>query len=764
MNIAPEAPSVTDADNSANWWQNFFNASDDAQVVCRRDGTVLHVNPKAARRFRLKPAADGKYAPILKLFVPPAGRKISQALASQTTFPVSLHSIITQLDGRPHALVDLEIVPLGAATSVITFKETTGRLRLEAHVQRLVTAIDATPDVFLVTDAEMNITYVNPAFQSATGYGLEEVLGRPDDFLRAASEAEKVFSYRENVKQGREWSGELVNTRRNGESYFVDCTVSPISDIAGNFMGYVACERDITMRRQLQNALRVERDFVQSILHSLDGAIYSLDCDFRLTHANAGWRNLPRSHGGLQFDGPPTIGRPLLDHVEDPARRGELRLAFEEVIATGRLQENHYHSPDGRRWLTRISPWIDGSKVRGLICNIADQTHFQELQEQLFQAQKMEVIGTLAAGVAHDFNNLLQAIRGHANLALMQAEVGSPLQKGLEKIDLAATRAAEITKQLLSFSRVSELRSTVLDLNEVVKEATQLLRRTLRGDITVEIGPALMPVRVKMDATRANQALLNICVNAQDAMPQGGHLTITNTILEPAPELVVRHSLPPGQAYARCSIADTGCGIAAGDLAKVFQPFFTTKDKGKGTGLGLAIVQRAVREAGGFIEVESKVAKGSTFHLYLPLVHEELSLAPVTNLTPLPNGKGRVLVVDDVDLLRDFAQGFLEMSGLSVQVAASGAQAIQILAEPNAAIDLIFTDYNMPGMNGVELIEQAAKRWPKIKFVLASGYLDDVTRARLETYHASVLSKPYDMHDASELVLHRLADAKTTTP
>jgi CheY-like chemotaxis protein len=376
----------------------------------------------------------------------------------------------------------------------------------------------------------------------------------------------------------------------------------------------------------------------------------------------------------------------------------------------------------------------------------------------------MEVIGTLAAGVAHDFNNLLQAIRGHANLALMQAEAGSPLQKGLEKIDLAATRAAEITKQLLSFSRVSELRSTVLDLNEVVKEATQLSRRTLRGDITVEIEPALMPVRVKMDATRASQALLNICVNAQDAMPQGGKLTITNTILEPSPELVVRHSLLPGQAYARCSIADTGCGIAAGDLAKVFQPFFSTKEKGKGTGLGLAIVQRAVREAGGFIEVESKVGKGSTFHLYLPLVHESVSLPPVTNLTPLPNGKGRVLVVDDVDLLRDFAQGFLEMSGLSVLVAGSGAQALQLLAEANAPIDLVFTDYNMPGMNGVELIEQAAKRWPKIKFVLASGYLDEVTRARLETYQASVLSKPYDMHDASELVLRRLADSKSKTP
>jgi PAS domain S-box-containing protein len=757
MNHAPEAPSAAVADNSAAWWQNFFNASDDAQIVCRKDGTILHVNPKAARRFRLEPGLDGRFISIFKLLVAPAGRKLAQTLINPGKLSVALHSIITQLDGRPHALVDLEVVPLAAETSLVTFKESTGRLRLEAHVQRLVTAIDATPDVFLVTDAEMHITYVNPAFQSATGYGLEEVLGRSDDFLRATSESEKVNTYRELVKNGREWAGEVINLRRNGESYYVDCTISPIADIAGNFMGYVACERDITMRRQLQNALRVERDFVQSILHSLDGAIYSLDCDFRLTHANSGWRHLPREHGGFLFEGPPAIGRPLLDHVADPARRGELRLAFEEVIATGRIQENHYHSHDGRRWLTRISPWIDGSKVRGLICNIADQTHFQELQEQLFQAQKMEVIGTLAAGVAHDFNNLLQAIRGHASLALLQAESGSPLQKGLEKIDLAATRAADITKQLLSFSRVSESRSSVLDLNQVVKETTQLARRTLRGDIALEIETALSPVRVKMDATRASQALLNLCVNAQDAMTGGGKLTITNTMLEPSAELVTHHCLPPGQTFARCSVSDTGCGIHATDLSKIFQPFFTTKEAGRGTGLGLAIVQRAIQEAGGFIEVESKPGKGSTFHLYLPLVREEVTPEAVPNVTPLSHGKGRVLVVDDVDLLRDFAQGFLEMSGLSVQVAGSGAQAIKILEESTVPFDLIFTDYNMPGMNGVELIEQISVRWPKTKFVLASGYLDDVTRARLESCKASVLSKPYDMHDASQVVLRHLS-------
>ncbi|HEX7569801.1 MAG TPA: ATP-binding protein, partial [Verrucomicrobiae bacterium] len=542
-----------------------------------------------------------------------------------------------------------------------------------------------------------------------------------------------------------------------GETYHVECTVSPITDIAGRFMGYVACERDITVRRQLQVALRAERDFVHSILHSLDGAIYSLDCEFRLTHTNAGWRHLPAQHAGLQFGGTPAMGRPLLDYVPEVARRGELRLAFEEVMATGKPQENLFHAPDGRHWLMRISPWIDGGNIRGLICNIADQTQYHELQNQLFQAQKMEIIGTLAAGVAHDFNNLLQAIRGHAGLILLKTEAGSPLHQGLEKIDLAAARAAEITRQLLNFSRVSDDNNTVLDLNQVIQETAQLARRNLRSNVTVKLRPAAQPVNVKMDSTRASQALLNLCVNAQDAMPNGGKLTLTNTVLEPAAELVVRHSLPPGAVYARCSVADTGCGIPAEMLPKIFQPFFTSKENGKGTGLGLPIVQRVAREAGGFIEVESAPGKGTTFHLYLPLVQERSTPVAAPNHAPLAQGSGRVLVVDDVDLLRDLARTFLQMTGLTVLVASNGPQALKILEDSAAPVDILFTDYNMPGMNGVELMEKVAAHWPRTQFILASGYLDEATRARVESCHATMLAKPYDIHVASELVMKTLA-------
>ncbi len=524
----------------------------------------------------------------------------------------------------------------------------------------------------------------------------------------------------------------------------------------GSFIGYVACERDITARKKLEGDLRLQHDFVRSILHSLDGAIYSLDREFRITHANDGWRRLPAEHAGIKLNGPPEIGRAILDYVADAARRTEMAEIFEAVLSTGKAQESRYHAPDGHHWLARISPWIHAGQARGLICNVADQTQFHELQNQLFQSQKMEIIGTLAAGVAHDFNNLLQAIHGNTSLVIMQSEQDSDLRHWGEQINLAATRAAEITQQLLSFSHRAEEKRVVLDLNQIVQEARQLARRTLRANVSLEIIPAPTPVPVKIELSRATQTLLNLCVNAQDAMPDGGTLTITNAILTVPAEVATRHGVKEGGEHVRCSVADTGCGIPANQLPRIFEAFFSTKEKGRGTGLGLSIVRRIMEEAGGFVDVESVVGRGTTFHLYFPIVRENLAAAARPSEIPLPHGKGRVLVVDDLDLLRDFAKTFLETTGLSVLVASSGHEALRVLEKEKGAVDILFTDYAMPGMNGADLIEQVAVRWPDIHPVLASGYLDDPVLQQLEQSKVKVLSKPYEMREAAAMLIEML--------
>jgi PAS domain S-box-containing protein len=743
---------------ASRWWWTLFNSSEDAQIVCRADGGAEHINPKAVQLFKIKTRSNGAGFSIFQILPLPANQKLERLLKNRAPRVETIFSAMIFVENTAGSLMDLETVPLDEGLTLVTFKDATRRLRLESHVQRLITAIDATPDVFLVTDANLRITYVNPAFQSATGYGIEEVLDRSDEFLRASSEQEKVRIYLDHVSKGLEWIGEFTNVRRNGETYQVESTVSPISDMAGRFMGYVICERDITMRKQLEDALRVQRDFVQSILQSLDGAIYTLDCDFRLTHASDGWRHLPAEHGGIRLNGEPEMGRPLLDYVPDAGRKAELQALFSEVFTSGTAQSNYFQAADGHYWALKISPWIAGAEMRGLICSVEDQTQNHELQNQLFQSQKMEIIGMLAAGVAHDFNNLLQVIIGHTTLIMMQAGTGtSPLRTGLEKIKMAAVRATEITQQLLSFSRATDDQCVVLDLNKVIKEAGQLARCTLRRNVNIEIHPAFEPVPVKMDSTRASQALLNLCINSQDAMPEGGRLSLTNAVVILPPDLAERHHLQEGEFYARCSVTDNGRGISPDVLPRIFQPFFTTKQAGKGTGLGLPIVQRVAQEAGGFIEVESVSGKGATFHLYLPLALEEINTRATPRQTAPAQIKGRVLVVEDVDLVRDFARNFLQMAGLTVVAAKSGSEALLILENAAEPLDILFTDYNMPGMNGIELMEQVAARWPKVKLIMASGQLDEAASASVARCHASLVSKPYTIHEAMKIIIQNLA-------
>jgi two-component system cell cycle sensor histidine kinase/response regulator CckA len=494
---------------------------------------------------------------------------------------------------------------------------------------------------------------------------------------------------------------------------------------------------------------------IHSILNSLDGAIYTVDREFRLMHANDGWRRLPSRHGGFQITATPELGRSLLEFVPDPARRAELEQLFQQAIRGGCVQENGYLA-DNRHWLTRISPWVHAGEVLGLICSVTDQTHYHELQSQLFQSQKMEIIGTLAAGIAHDFNNLLQAIRGNVTLMLLETAPGSNLHHWADQICIAASRAAEITQQLLTFSRESEDRRSVLNLNEVIQEAGQLARRTLRGNVILDLVPLSEPIPVRLDPTRANQALLNLCVNAQDAMPEGGRLTITNTILTPTADQLKRHSITTNSEFAVCSVSDTGSGIPKEILPRIFEPFFTTKARGKGTGLGLPIIQSVMQEAGGFIDVETVPGHGTTFRLYFPLTREEVAAERSETTTQFAQGSGRVLVVDDLDLLRDFTKNFLQAAGLTVLVASNGQEALKVLSETTETVDLLFTDFSMPGMNGIELIERVAPQWPAIRLVLSSGYLDEAARRRLQNYDVRVLCKPYDMREAAEMIVQSL--------
>jgi PAS domain S-box-containing protein len=763
MSLAAPAIQLTAAragTDRADWWRFLFNEAEDAQFVCIADGTVIEVNRRAARLFGL-PVQDPPPRALHPILTASTFRRLRDHLARNPDHPETFSAVSIQCEDRVGMVADLTISSLGGPFWLLAFKDASRRWRLETHAQRLITAVDSTSDVVLLADSQFRLTFVNAAFQIATGYTIEDSLGRSLEFLRSPLDHSKIAECNRRLHEGHDWSGEFTNLRADGTELPVEVCISPIFGKTDEFLGCVSFERDVSAKKRLQNELLLERNFVRSIINSLESAIYTVDRQFRLTHINDAWRKLPPQHGWLTFQGPPQTGLSLLDYVADPTRRAELRTQFINVLMEGRPQEHRITQGEGRHWLINIIPWRHDEEIRGLIYKVTDNTQFINLQNQLYQAQKMETIGALAAGVAHDFNNLLLAIRGNVSLLLLDESVEQQHSTRLKQIDQAAVRAAEITQQLLSFSRASDEHITILDFNQVIQEAAQLARRTARGKIGIKLEPSPRPVKVQMDSTRAQQLLLNLCVNAQDAMPEGGKLTITNSVIELTPAQAAKAQKPAGTAFVRCTIADTGTGIPPEILSRIFDPFFTTKGQGKGTGLGLAIVQSVVAKAGGFLEVDSEVGRGTCFHIYLPLDQGPVSAAVQQPQSNLNAGTGRILVVDDLDMVLEFTGSFLHKAGYEILTAISADEAIRILAQQTKPVDLMFTDFNMPGKNGWQLIQEVAPKYPTMRIVLSSGYLDDAERFQIESkYRVRILNKPYNISEATQLISEVMAGTK----
>ena len=736
------------------WWRYLFEDSEDAQVVCDQQGVLLETNRRAADQLGL-----ARQTHLFKcgLLAGPSADRLRELLAHppdpDATKPKTLASVSLTCPQGACLVADLHVLPLESGQFLVVLKDATRRWRIEAQTQRLAAAIDSTPDVVILTDASFQITFVNPAFENATGYTIEEALGRSVDSFQSPDETAKTAEYLNGARRGADWVGELFMVRRDQSVYPVEMTFSPIHDGNAEFIGAVAFQRDISSRRKIHDAFLAERNFVRSIINSLDAVLYTLDGKLRLTHVNDGWQKMPPEHGWLHLANPPKVGQALLDYVPDPTHRAELKKTFQLVLAEGQPQELQAVDGGGRHWQMNVFPWQHDGQIRGLIYRVTDNTAFVGAQNQLFQAQKMGTIGALAVGVAHDFNNLLLAIRGNVGLALYDPKVTTEIRARLEQVDQAASRASDLSQQLLSFSRASEEKITILDFNQVMKDVSELAKRVLRGKVTLKLQPTETPIKVQMDQTRAVQVLLNLCLNAYDAMPKGGTLTLTNTYIDLTDAQWAKVKRRRDGQFMRCSVTDTGTGIPPEILPKIFSPFFTTKEPGKGTGLGLSIVHNVVNSAGGFIEVESTVSVGTTFHIYLPVNSGPLTRTDTALKKQLKKGTGRLLVVDDLDLVLEFATDFLKQAGYQVFTANSAEAALKLMTQQKGSIDLLFTDYTMPGKNGWQLIQEVHARWPTTQCVLASGYIDEAERLEIAKNSAvRILNKPYGIAEATTII------------
>jgi signal transduction histidine kinase/CheY-like chemotaxis protein len=365
-----------------------------------------------------------------------------------------------------------------------------------------------------------------------------------------------------------------------------------------------------------------------------------------------------------------------------------------------------------------------GKLMRMLGTNV-DVTEIKRLEVEFEQAQKLESIGRLAGGVAHDFNNLLSVIGGYTEMAIAMLEEGTPLHKDLMQVKRASDRAAGLTRQLLAFSRRQLLSPEVLNLNTITLEAEKMLRRLIGEDIDLRVEPGENLGQVMADPGQMEQVLLNLAVNARDAMPGGGQLTISTANLDlDAPSDRLHCRVPPGR-YVRMSVCDSGCGMTQEVLGKIFEPFFTTKEQGKGTGLGLATVYGIVKQSGGYISANSRPGEGACFEIFLPRIDTSEAAQAQEASPEIPRGSECILVVEDEEVLRSLAQRLLEPLGYTVQCACSGAEAIDLIAQGKCRPDLLLTDVIMPGMSGPDLAERITLTHPEIKVVYMSGYTDD---------------------------------------
>jgi signal transduction histidine kinase/CheY-like chemotaxis protein len=432
------------------------------------------------------------------------------------------------------------------------------------------------------------------------------------------------------------------------------------------------------------------------------------------------------------------------------------------AIAAGCLQTGQSQSDMENRLADRTFAWSLHPVPTSHVVHVYGEeiSRRLNLEEQLRQSQKMESIGQLAAGVAHDFNNMLTIIQGHSSRLLSGPALPPPVLDSVLAIHGAGERAAGLTRQLLMFSRKSVMQPRPLDLRELVANMNKMLCRLLGETISLQFQPPAELANIYGDAGMIEQILMNLAVNAHDAMPNGGTLTIHIEECWVGPEYMERHPDARLGRFVRLQVSDNGCGMDASVRTRIFEPFFTTKEVGKGTGLGLATVFGIVKQHAGWIDVFSEVGQGTVFTVFFPASDELMPVPAEKPVPPAPalGGSETVLVVEDEMVLREMARDFLTDSGYRVLEAGSGREALQVWWAHQSEINLLLTDMKMPeGVSGLELAEKMLAGQPGLRIIFTSGYSEDVVSPEfLQRTHSRFLSKPYTYADLTRLVRETL--------
>ena len=610
----------------------------------------------------------------------------------------------------------------------------------EARLHLMAHALQSASDCICITDTSDRILFVNEAFLRTYEYQQRDVIGQHISIVRAPDNNAGAVDAILDATLRDGWRGVVRNVTRSGRVFPVSLATSTVRDEHGGVIAVVGVARDQTEEERAADALRASEEKYRQVVENAHDIIFTIDTEAYCTSMNRAGQNI----SGFVADTPRGIHltRLVVPEQIDSALRQLQRVLADETVP--RFELDIMTSQGKRRTLEldvraiRIEDRIVGAQ------GIArDVTVRKELEAQLRQAQKMDAVGRLAGGIAHDFSNLLTVVMACADSAAQQLDAESAVRRDVEEIQQAVASAASLTRQLLTFSRKDVAHPAVLDLTEIVTRLNTMLQRLVGDDVhfVADLGSSVG--HVKADAGQIEQVIVNLVVNARDAMPAGGTLTIETAAAPLGLAFASAHGVQPGD-FVALTVADTGIGMTPEVRARIFEPFFTTKDPNKGTGLGLATVHGIVQQAGGCITVDSAPGRGTTFTIYLPHVSAPASTpAPSEPASDAPGQLGTVLYVEDEDSIRTFGARALRDRGFTVLTARHAADALVVLEQHGERIDLLLTNLVMPGLNGRALAELLRQNDPHLRVLYTSGNADPAALRDVQAGTAALLPKPY---------------------
>ncbi len=642
----------------------------------------------------------------------------------------------------------------------------TQRKKDEAQLLTLSRAVEQSPTSIVITDTSGGIEYVNPKFTQITGYSAEEVVGKNPRVLKSGKTPPEEYKHLwETITSGAEWQGEFLNVRKDGTTFWEFASISPVRNAAGTITHFVAVKEDITERKRAEEKLRhseeryrllFEENLTGNFVSTPDGVLLSCNMAFARIFGFASVQEAMQSNVKLLYPEDSQrealmtqlLKKKRIENYEQVLRRrdGTLIHAVENVIGAF----------DEQGELVEIKGYL------------FDDTKRKLLEEQMIQMQKMESIGTLAGGIAHDFNNILGIILGHSTM--LDALVDNPdkLSKSIGTINKAVERGSGLVRQILTFARKTNVLFEPVRLNDLISEIEKMLEGTFPKTIEISLQLEKNLPFIDADRTQLHQTLLNLCVNARDAMPDGGTLMISTSNITGG-QLRERIRDAAATEYVHVCVSDTGTGMDETAKQRMFEPFFTTKEMGKGTGLGLSVVYGIMKSHHGYIDVETARGHGATFHLYFPVpgINAESKNTDEEKNSESAGGPETILFVEDEEMLRELVSNLLQAKGYGVLTAADGLEAVAVYTRKKDEIALVLTDMGLPKMSGLAMVKRMRELNPTVKVILASGYLPPEDKPELERIDAlEFIEKPYlpdDLFRKIREVIDGQASAQTTS-